>query len=367
MSYILCIDDMPDNLELLASELEDAGHVVDIAQSGQEGLDSIAEVLPDLVILDMLMPGMSGMEVLETIRQEHDLSYLPVLVATVVDAEDKVVQALRVGANDYVVKPLEIEVVLARVSTLLSVADLTRQRDDLATYRDNSLAYIAHDLLQPFSVIEGISQMWAQRAKDGGVSDERFCRDIDLLRVACGIMGPQLEGILDLHTLERGELALELQELDANELLVQAVEANRGYAALKGSSITIDDPGSTPVLLGDHKRLLQVTSNLINNAVKYAPRNCEVRVRAEPTSEQSVRFEVIDQGPGVPEDQREEIFREFTQLSARPTGGERSTGLGLCLAKHLVTAHGGRIGVENVEGGGACFWFTVPQTQLDSP
>ncbi|MDH5674841.1 MAG: response regulator [Myxococcales bacterium] len=365
MAHILCVDDVPDNLKLLAMELEDAGHRVDIADSGAEALERVATHRPDLVILDILMPRMNGLEVLSKLRARHSLTELPVLMATIVDDEGQIVEALELGANDYVVKPLEIDVVLARVNTQIRALTLTRERDELNRLKEEFLGIAVHDLRQPLMAIRGLIDLlrgFIDEIDGPGKGDGRkqALEDLQEMRRASESMAQLLDGLLDLRLVDHGKLELQLTEVDAGELASTVLLDCRSYAESKRSTLVLGGEAQGVVMSADRQRLSQVLGNLVNNAVKYSPPGSLVRLGWS-ADESWVRFEVSDQGPGVPTSERPRLFRKFSRLSTKPSGDERSTGLGLFIAKTLVEAHGGEIDVRNNPEGGATFFFGVPR------
>ena len=359
MAKILCVDDVPDNLKLLAGELEDAGHDVKLASSGMEALASIEKEAPDLVILDILMPMMSGLEVLSRIRQQYMQIELPVLMVTVVDEESSVIKALALGANDYLVKPLELGVVLARVATQLNMVVLGKEREELYRQKEELLAIAVHDLRQPITAILATAEV-AQEDLTAGRDNGSVLDDLQDICDAAGSMTALLDGLMDLRLLEQGRLHLDLDKHELAKLALQAVQVARRVAEPKGMSIELECDVSDTTVMADKVRLSQIAGNLLGNAVKYGPPSSSIAARVW-SDDSWVRFEVRDRGPGFPEEQRARLFRKFSRLSTRPTANERCTGLGLYITKNLVQAHGGSVSARNHPEGGAIFGFSLPR------
>ncbi len=166
------------------------------------------------------------------------------------------------------------------------------------------------------------------------------------------------EDSLDVTQIESGKLELITQEIPAQTYLEEIAERHDKLAEYKHTHVVLE-PVAKGKICADKLRLRQVLDNLISNAVKFSPENTTIKVHAI-HKEKTWRIEVIDQGPGINEKDRLRLFKDFARLSAQPTAGEKSTGLGLAICKRIIEAHGGQIGVESKSGRGATFWFTLP-------
>jgi signal transduction histidine kinase len=171
-------------------------------------------------------------------------------------------------------------------------------------------------------------------------------------------MLPLIDNLLDITQVESSQLILCKEALALDEFLRETVHRHGLLAEPKGTRVQL---GTVPAgqVLADPVRLRQVCDNLISNAVKFSPPGSLVQVRAQRQADHW-RIEVQDQGPGLTEADRRRLFQDFARLSAQPTGNEKSSGLGLAIARRIVEAHGGRIGADSEPGRGATFWFTLP-------
>ena len=237
-------------------------------------------------------------------------------------------------------------IVLQDVTRLLSFEEL---RNDL-------VAGVAHELRTPLTSLRMAIHLLNEQAV-GPVTEKQA----DLLFAAredCERLQGIVEELLDLSRIQGGKLQLQPVIADVEELAQAALEPQQSAAELRG--IELHDevlPGSGQVRV-DPDRIALVFANLVGNAVRHSPPGGSVRVRSRPDGMQQVRFEVVDQGPGVPHEYRQAIFEKYFQLPDAPPGG---AGLGLFIAREIVRAHGGEIGVEEAPGGGSTFWFTVPR------
>ncbi|WP_162909602.1 ATP-binding protein [Aggregatilinea lenta] len=231
--------------------------------------------------------------------------------------------------------------------------ELTR----LNELKNTFLGIAAHDLRSPLGVIQMALNFLMDFHDSLSVSE----RDTILQDAEAQVLSMlnMIDELLDITQIEAGEMELVKGTIDLADFLVEAVADHNRMAASKGSYVVLDDL-PTGTIEGDPFRLRQVIDNLLSNAVKFSPPGATVRVWAEPQPD-AWRINVQDEGPGVSEEDRKRLFQNFARLSARPTGGERSTGLGLAITRRLVEQHNGTIDVESLSGGGAIFWFTLPR------
>jgi len=222
--------------------------------------------------------------------------------------------------------------------------------------KDSFLGMAAHDLRTPMTVIKlAVELMLDDNMALSEEERQPFLKSVQ--RQSDHILA-LLNDLLDVTEIESGRLPLNRLPLDMLDFLADAVAWHGKLAAPKGTRLILEDvpPGSA---LADPLRLRQAVDNLISNAVKYSPPGSQVRVCAERIPA-SWCIHVIDQGPGITAEDRQKLFQDFARLSARPTGGEKSTGLGLAITRRVVAAHGGQVGVDSEPGHGADFWFTLP-------
>lgn len=357
MAKILCVDDIPDNVKLLACELEDEGHAVRVAMSGEAALAEIERERPDLILLDILMPKMTGLEVLREVRREHAPNELPILMATVLDDVGDVIEALRLGANDYVTKPLEIEVVLARIGSHLRNLELTRRWQTLSRHKDELMSIVVHDLRQPLTALRLNLAVCKEEFQVGGPIEPDHVEAVDEMFELTEGMSRLMEDFMSVHVLESGKLPVSPRVVSARAVVEESVHRNAGYAASKHISLAIEQNADVE-LFADHARLVQVLSNLVHNAIKFGPVESRVRVRAS-QMEDRLCVEVSDEGPGVPPGAEERLFKKFGRLDNQPSG-EKSTGLGLYIARMFAEAHGGTVDVRSNDPRGATFRIDLP-------
>jgi signal transduction histidine kinase len=226
----------------------------------------------------------------------------------------------------------------------------------LADAKDAFLGMAAHDLRNPLNTIRLSSSLLANPKYAIAEPD----RQVILVEMNAQVdyMLALLNDLLDVSHIESGKLDLKIQSIPLADFLIEAVNRHAKLAAPKGIGVELE-PVAAGQARADPLRLRQVLDNLISNAVKFSPPQKRVSVSALP-AQADWRIAISDQGPGLTLQDRERLFQAFARLSAQPTSGEKSTGLGLAIARRVVEAHGGQIGVDSEPGQGATFWFTLP-------
>ncbi len=366
---IMVVDDNPANLKLLQEMLQAKSYRVAAFPGGAMALNAAAKNPPDLILLDINMPGMNGLEVCERLKTDEALKEIPVLfISALTETSDKI-KAFSAGGVDYVTKPFECEEVLARVETHIALRrsrmEILRKNQELdASYtklkqleelREALTHMIVHDLRSPLSGIVGyLDLLHAETAES--LSEEH--RDFLLrAKAAATELTVRINTVLDVNRLEEGAMPLNLVTVDIVEL------ARKAIASLGGQSldrhILLEPPKSAVQARCDRDLIERVFANLLHNAVKFSPEHSTVRVAIEP-GESVVRVAVRDEGPGVPPEYRSAVFEKFKQVEAWKEGQRRGTGLGLAFCKLAVEAHGGSIGVDCPASGGSIFWFHIP-------
>ena len=250
-----------------------------------------------------------------------------------------------------------------RLTTILTEQKTAIERQNhelqqLNELKNTFLGMVAHDLRSPLGVIEMAADMLVDTSVS--LSNEEQHAVLATIVEQSRHMLNLIESLLDVSLIELGKLELLPQSIQLKRFLTKTIEHHARLAAPKGSEILLEAaPDDTHTITADPMRLRQVLDNLLSNAVKYSPARSTIRVSAE-RQPGGWHISVQDEGPGIQPDEHQRLFRAFERLSARPTGGERSTGLGLAIARRVIEAHGGQIGVESEPGHGATFWFTLP-------
>lgn len=352
---VLVIDDQQQNLEIVGSVLKKSGYEVLVASSAEQAFAMMAERTPDLILLDVLMPGMNGIEVCRQLNADSRWAELPVIFLSAADDKNLIVEALESGGVDYVTKPFNKAELLTRVRTHLSLKHAKDELRRLAEDKDELLGILTHDLQNHLSGMLLSAELLNSRrveipARNSGL--------IESIMESASTVLEFVQEFLANQAAERQQLSMSVLDLD--EMLEHAVARHGVVAARKQINLRLEPPDSPVMAIADHRRLAQVIDNLVTNAVKFSPPGRSVTLGANGGPSPWTHFIVRDEGPGFTEQDREKIFLRYCRLSARPTGGEPSTGLGLSIVKRLVDGMNGQIRLESEAGKGACFTVLLP-------
>lgn len=357
-SRILVVDDISKNLQVVGTILRNEGYHVMPATSGLQALERVSAQPPDLILLDLMMPEMDGLEVCSRLKAEPLTRQIPVIFLTASNEMEHLMKGFEAGAVDYITKPFNAPELLARVRTHLELKHARERLREMNEEKNEFMGIAAHDLRNPLSAIQGYAEMIIEDAQS--LAHRDLEGNGQRIREAAKRMTEMVQNFLDANRIERGELKLNMAISDLSPLLQSVLESQSPHATAKGQMIQLELPPTPTLALADVSITLQVFENLVSNAVKYSPpgKKIFVRLKAEAGV---VRFEVEDQGPGLSKEDQKKLFGKFARLSAKPTGGEHSTGLGLSIVKRLVEAMNGKVWCESELGMGAKFIVTIPQ------
>lgn len=359
---ILVVDDDRANARIIARILQQASYGVVEANSGEEAIGLYDSIRPDLVLLDVIMPGLSGFDTCRALRAKHGHTLAPVIFVTATSETDGVVEGLAAGGVDYFTKPVHPREAIARIRTHLQNRLLQEQQrrlvDQLLTAnkaKNRLLGMVAHDLRNPIASITGLTEFLIEDAAAGRIQPEQLDL-INCIHDASQTMLQLVNELLDISVIESGELRIKPAAVDLGGLIEDSVTLNRINAAKKGTQIELQLESLPPAIEVDGPKIRQVIDNLISNAIKFSPPGSLVRVEAAAGSGRCT-VAVIDNGPGIPQSEQHKLFKEFGRTSVSPTAGEKSTGMGLAICRRIIEAHGGEISAENRPAGGSIFKF----------
>lgn len=380
---ILIIDDVSDNIEMLVHALDGMAEVR-FALSGAQGLRQIREQLPDLVLLDVMMPVMNGYEVFAEMQTREPTASIPVIFVTAKSDPLSETSALNAGAADFIHKPINPTVVRARVKMHLSHQTREREvrqfnaeleqrvqertqalKDALVKVetaqqaRANLMANMSHEFRTPLNIVLGISHLVAKRVPDPQVQSQ-----MGIIASSGKSLLSLLNDILDISRLEANKVQIATLDFDLHTVLDACLGLARARALNKGLSLEVQiDPAVPLNLHGDPLRLGQILTNLLSNAVKFSEKgNVILKIRlSEMRGPQMVlRFEVEDQGIGIRSEDQARIFEPFEQGDGSASRAHGGVGIGLTICKFLTHLMGGTVGVFSQFGQGSTFWAAIP-------
>jgi two-component system sensor histidine kinase/response regulator len=350
---ILIVDDTPANLSVLVDTLSEAGYQLMVAEDGEDALAQTTHTKPDLILLDVMMPGLDGFETCDRLKASAATRDIPVIFMTALNETAEKVRAFNAGAVDYITKPIQHEEALARISTHLTIRRLRGRLEQQLALTERFMRIASHDLRNPLCLI----LMSGELARRKGATPE-VAEYLESIHASAGQMRRIIDTFLNVRK-NTGDGRPQSGRVDLNLMAAAVVAQNEPAAERKQLSVALELGEALPQAKADAGYAYQALTNYVSNAIKFLPPGGRVAVRSS-ASDYRVRLEVHDNGPGVPAAERAGLFTEFARLSNRPTGGEESTGIGLSIVKQLIESEQGAVGADFPAGGGSVFWFELP-------
>jgi len=359
---LLVVDDEEADIRVLGSMLEKLGFEILPATDGETALKVLSIRRPDLILLDLLMPGMDGFEVCRRIQENPEWADIPIIFLSAASDKNLIVRALEDGGVDFLTKPFSKAELISRVRTHLMLKTARDHSKRLAQDKDELLGVISHYLQNHLAGM----QMSAQRLHDRvqNSDDPKLRLMVENIRSSSSQMRAFVKAFLANAVADHG-LIIKLEAVNmsdaVNRVLRQYEDAARNKEILLRPLLAANGA----LVRADSAALDQVLDNLISNAVKFSPPGKEVSISLQRAGLQ-VECRVQDHGTGFTEQDKARMFGRYARLSARPTGGEPSTGLGLSIAKKLVRAMNGELTCESEAGRGAAFILRLPRAASSS-
>ncbi len=359
---ILVVDDQPNNLKVISSVLGDS-YSLSFANNGPNALKILENLQPDLILLDVMMPGMDGYEVCQRIKSTEKTKELPVIFLTAKNDIEDILKAFRAGAVDYITKPFNIMELKVRVGNHISLKHTREQlknaNDKLLQViheKDKFFTIIAHDLRNPFIGISSLSQIMVEQLGSLQLDEmEEYAREIHHASTNAFNL---LKNLLSWAKSQTGRMDFVPQQLDVQELITETIAFIQEAAILKNIEIESQIAEGLSVF-ADKEMVATVMRNLVSNAVKFTHAGGKVRISCE-RSDQHIQISVVDNGIGMTSKMVEEIFRIDVSNGRKGTNGEPSSGIGLLLCKEFTERNGGTIKVESQPDEGSTFNITLP-------
>ncbi len=421
-SKIFIVEDSPTQLEQLKIVLEDAGFEYDFAINGREALEKVKVTLPDLIITDIVMPEMNGYELCKAVKNNPETKNIPVMLLTTLSDPSDVIKGLEAGADNFMTKPYNPDTLISRINFILINMEMRKKsmRSDmgieinfggknyfinsdkmqildllLSTYenaiqknqelvdtnkkltelhkemarknlqlqklnedKNKFLSMAAHDIRNPVGLILSYSQLILD---DYGENLEDDVQEfIGIIRKSADFVLKLLTDLLNVAVIEAGgELTLNKKENDLVDVVKTSILYNKIAAEKKSMKLNFITDIEELKFNFDKVKIEQVMHNLISNAVKYSYPETEINIYLK-LKDSLVEVCVEDHGQGIPENEIQLLFKPFSKISTKTTGGESSIGLGLNIVKKIIDGHSGKVWAESQVGKGSKFYFSLP-------
>jgi two-component system, sensor histidine kinase and response regulator len=352
---ILIVDDVPANLKVLGWILKDEGYKIRPVLSGELALQVAEKNKPDLILLDIMMPGMNGYEVSLRLKENPALKNIPVIFISALSDTNDIIQAFTSGGVDYITKPFQSEEVKARIATHIKISRQNLELQRLNAEKDKFFSIIAHDLRGPIGAFKQSLELITGKSN---LDDAKKTKLLQQLNTAAKTTYNLLENLLNWAKSQAGQINFEPQRFSLKQSIYENIELLLQIASQKQISITANVEDNCMVV-ADQDSISLVIRNLLSNAIKFTPNHGAIVISA---SENLNMVEVIiqDNGVGMKEEVVNRLFVSTTYESSAGTNNEKGSGLGLVLVKDFTERNGGQIRVESVINEGSKFIFTIP-------
>lgn len=417
---ILIVEDSISQAEQLKFMLEENGYKTVSVQNGKQAIDYLQKQKPVMVISDVLMPEMDGYELCERIKKNLVTKDIPVILLTALSDPHDVIRGLQAGADNFITKPYNEQFLKSRIQyimlnkeirkssisgmgmeimfagnkyfinsdrlqiidLLLSTYENAIQKNDELAKANNELTIMhrelerknneleklnieknkflgmaAHDLRNPLSVIQGFSDFLI--VETGEQLSKTHLEFLNIIQSSSEAMLQMVNDLLDITLIESGKLELHKEKIYFTAFLEQIISINKVFATKKNIKLNFNHDNTHPVTYCDPGKIQQVINNLISNSTKYSGSGTEVDINLS-SSDTILIISVKDHGQGIPAKDKDKLFKPFSRTSVKSTAGEKSTGLGLVIARKIVEGHNGKIWFESAEGLGSTFFVSLP-------
>ena len=361
---ILIVDDVMSNVLLLKVLLTNEKFAIATASNGRQALEQVEKENPDLVLLDVMMPDMSGFEVAQHLKSNPNTADIPIIFLTALNRTADIVKGFQVGANDFISKPFNKEELIIRVTHQISlvaakrlILSKTEELQRTIAGRDKLYSVIAHDLRSPMGSIKMVLNMLILNLPFEKIGAEMY----ELLTMANQTtedVFSLLDNLLKWTKSQIGKLNVVYQDVDLVEVTDGVIEIFSMVASLKKIRIREMKP-ERMMVNADIDMLKTVVRNLLSNAIKFSKENSEILVKMEEVNGMAV-VSVQDHGCGISEEGQKKLLHADTHFSTFGTNNEEGSGLGLLLCKDFVVKNGGKLWFTSKEGEGSIFSFSIP-------
>ncbi len=370
---ILIVDDTVANIKLLSHVLRDEGFSPIVAFNGTDALELIKSRKPDLILLDIMMPDMTGYEVCRKVNEEDELRSIPIIFLSALSETSDKVEGFEAGGVDYVTKPYQKDEVLARIRTHLFLSKLQKERDqriqalreteielrEINQKKDQLVRIVSHDIKNPLTGIVGLANLIKENPE---LPKDDVFKMLNAMEQSGKKLMDMVEKVLDNENHVKNDNKLNFNEGLLEDLVEKVISVNKPKAMLKGIALNLVNKISVNKVLLEHTKIEIALNNLISNALKFTSSSGTVTLSVFSDTEKIV-FKIQDNGIGIPKNLTSSIFgldKTSKGVTNLGTDGEIGTGLGLDVVEKYVNIHNGKVWVESEEGVGTIFFIELP-------
>ena len=361
---ILVVDDVISNVLLLKVLLAAQKFNVITASNGMEAIDITKKQQPDLILLDVMMPGMSGFELAQKLKNDPEVQHIPIIFLTALNSTADIVTGFKVGANDFISKPFNKEELVIRVNHQISliaakriILQKTEELKKTIQGRDKMYSVIAHDLRSPLGSIKMVLNMFVMTMSPQMIGEEQY-EMLDSANKSTEELFNLLDNLLKWTKTQTGRLTVVFQDFE----LVKSISGVLEIFSLVSSSKNIElifDSNEEINVRGDIDIVKTITRNLLSNAIKFSFSGSKIIIEVKKIDNMAV-VSVKDFGKGMSQEEQQKLFNSETHFSKYGTNNEEGSGLGLLLCKDFATKNRGDLWLQSEEGKGSTFFFSVP-------
>ena len=362
---LLVVDDVQTNVLLLKALLGKEGYGILVANNGQEALEVIRNENPDLILLDVMMPGMDGFEVAERLKSEEFRCEIPIIFLTALDDTQSIVNGFKLGVGDFISKPFRKEELMVRIKHQLSLVAARRiieeKNEELRKTiagRDKMYSVIAHDLRSPMASMKMLLNTIMMSVEKDKIDPDIFDM-LEMSNKTSEEVFSLLDNLLKWTKSQLGKLTVIPQKLDTSGLADGVVEVMNSVAEVKHIKLIRTDHESFFVYV-DIEMIKSILRNLISNAVKFSNPDSEIKVGIK-AEDGKVIVSVTDSGKGIKKEDQHKLLKDSTHFTTYGTNSEEGSGLGLLLCRDFARKNGGELWFESEENLGSVFSFSLPQ------
>lgn len=362
---LLVVDDVQTNVLLLKALLGKEGYGILVANNGQEALEVIRNENPDLILLDVMMPGMDGFEVAERLKSEEFRCEIPIIFLTALDDTQSIVNGFKLGVGDFISKPFRKEELMVRIKHQLSLVAARRIIEEKSEElrktiagRDKMYSVIAHDLRSPMASMKMLLNTIMMSVEKDKIDPDIFDM-LEMSNKTSEEVFSLLDNLLKWTKSQLGKLTVIPQKLDISGLADGVVEVMNSVAEVKHIKLIRTDHESFFVYV-DIEMIKSILRNLISNAVKFSNPDSEIKVGIK-AEDGKVIVSVTDSGKGIKKEDQHKLLKDSTHFTTYGTNSEEGSGLGLLLCRDFARKNGGELWFESEENLGSVFSFSLPQ------